>query len=79
VVITDPGTRAAIAAPGAEILAKTGHQPFVTQAPVHIAICLCPEIYRARYRESDKSRAVCDWEDGKFWETRSGTSTPGRR
>ena len=69
VVITDPATRAAIAAPGEEILARSGHKPFVAQAPVHIAICVSPEIYRARYREPDKQRAVSDWDDEKLWET----------
>jgi nitroreductase len=69
VVITDPATRAAIAAPGAEMLAQSGHNNFVAQAPVHVAICVSPEIYRARYREPDKQRVVSDWEDDRLWET----------
>jgi nitroreductase len=69
VVVTDPATRAAIAAPGQEILARSGHQPFVGQAPVHIAICVSPEIYRARYREPDKQKVVSDLAEDKLWET----------
>jgi nitroreductase len=69
VVVTDSQTRAAIAAPGEEVLARSGHKQFVAQAPVHIAICVSPEIYRARYREPDKQAAVADWTEDELWQT----------
>lgn len=67
VVVTDAGTRAAIAAPGADVLATSGHHNFVAQAPVHVVICVGPEIYRARYREPDKMRVVAGMADEELW------------
>jgi nitroreductase len=69
VVVTDPQTRAAIAAPGDEVLIRSGHKQFVGQAPVHIAICVSPEIYRSRYREPDKQQAVGDATEEELWQT----------
>src|ERR1700753_2775462 len=54
VVIFDPATRRRIAAPADELVAMSGHHNFLAQAPVHIVVCVSPEIYRARYREPDK-------------------------
>lgn len=67
VVVTDDDTRAAIAQPHAETLARSGHHNFVAQAPVHIVVCVRPETYRARYREPDKQQAVADWTDERLW------------
>lgn len=67
VVVTDDETRAAIAAPAEDMLAESGHPNFVAQAPVHIALCVSPEVYRARYREPDKMKAIADWSDDDLW------------
>lgn len=68
VVVTDPDKRAAIAAPGDEMFAKTGRPNFVAQAPVHVIVCTNPEIYKSRYREADKMRVVGDMDEDKLWE-----------
>ncbi|MCE7010279.1 nitroreductase family protein [Kibdelosporangium philippinense] len=67
VVITEETTRNAIAKPSDELFAQSGHHNFVAQAPVHIAICVSPEIYRSRYREPDKMQAVSDVPDDDLW------------
>jgi nitroreductase len=67
VVVTDEATRHAIAAPGEEVLKKSGHKNFVAQAPVHIAICCNPEMYKSRYREPDKMRVVAGVSEEAVW------------
>lgn len=67
VVVTDAATRRTFAAPADDMLAQSGHKNFVEQAPVHVVICVSPEIYRARYREPDKMRVVADWADEELW------------
>lgn len=67
VVVTDDETRAKIAAPAEEVFAISGHHNFVAQAPVHIVVCVSPEIYRARYRQPDKMKVVADVEDDVLW------------
>lgn len=66
-VITDPGTREIIAAPGDAVLRKSGHKNFVRQAPVHIVICTNPEIYKSRYREPDKMQVRRRVDDETLW------------
>lgn len=67
VVVTDAGIRAAVAG-DEEMYARSGHPNFIAQAPVHVVVCTNPEIYRARYREPDKMRAVADLSDEDLWE-----------
>lgn len=67
VVVTDAATRRAIAAPSDELFAKSGHHNFVAQAPVHVVICARAETYKARYRESDKQRAVQGLDEDRLW------------
>jgi hypothetical protein len=46
----DPETRCRIAAPAQDVMSSSGHHTFVAQAPVHVVVCVSPEIYKARYR-----------------------------
>jgi nitroreductase len=56
VVVTDPERRRRIAelADEAEYVAA-GFDPWISRAPVHVAVCVREERYRERYREPDKS------------------------
>jgi nitroreductase len=67
VVVTDDATRAAVAAPAQETLDISGHHNFVAQAPVHVVVCVSPEVYRARYREADKMAVRADIGDEELW------------
>jgi nitroreductase len=67
VVVTSATTRATIAAPAQETLDISGHHNFVAQAPVHVVICVSPEVYRSRYREPDKMTVVADTDDEQLW------------
>jgi nitroreductase len=67
VVVTDASKRNAIAAPGDDTVAVSGHHNFVAQAAVHVVICVSDEIYRSRYRESDKMRVVADIDEDDLW------------
>lgn len=69
VVVTDEATRLELADMGAKTLAKSGHKNFVAQAPVHVTVCVGPEIYKARYRESDKMAVVADIPEDELWQT----------
>ncbi|REH36171.1 nitroreductase [Kutzneria buriramensis] len=69
VVVTDDATRQKLASTGEETLAKSGHKNFVAQAPVHVAICVSPEIYKSRYRESDKMAVVSELTEDELWHT----------
>jgi nitroreductase len=55
IVITDPATRAALAevAGESEYVAK-GLDPWISSAPVHVAVCTREADYHERYREDDK-------------------------
>jgi nitroreductase len=68
VVITADATREAIAAPADRMFAKSGHKNFVRQARVHIAICTNPDIYKSRYRESDKMKVRAKVDDDRLWQ-----------
>ena len=67
VVVTDPAVRGTIAAPSQEMLDISGHHNFVAQAPVHVVVCVSPEVYRSRYREPDKMTVIADWDDSQLW------------
>lgn len=67
VVVTDPATRAAIAAPAQETVDISGHHNFVAQAPVHVVVSVSPEVYRSRYREADKMTVVGAMDDEDLW------------
>lgn len=67
VVITDRATREAIAAPAQPTLDISGHHNFVAQAPVHVVVCVSPEVYRSRYREADKMTVRADIADEELW------------
>ncbi len=55
VVITDDGTRAAVAAlADEESYVATGFDPWISRAPALIVVCVSEEAYRSRYREPDK-------------------------
>lgn len=68
VVVTDASKRKAIAAPGDETVAASGHHNFVAQAPVHVVVCVSDEIYRSRYREGDKMRVVSEIDEDELWQ-----------
>lgn len=55
VVVTDPGTRTAIAglADEPEYVAA-GFDPWISKAPAHIVISVSEKVYRDRYSEPDK-------------------------
>jgi nitroreductase len=67
VVVTDPGVRKVIAEPAQEIMDISGHHNFVAQAPVHVVVCVSPEVYRSRYREPDKMTVVGDVDEDQLW------------
>jgi nitroreductase len=67
VVVTDPQTRATIAEPAQETLERSGHHNFVAKAPVHVVVCVSPDIYRSRYREPDKMAVRADIDDDALW------------
>lgn len=55
VVITDPGTRKAIAQLAAEDeYVEAGFDPWISRAPVHVVVCVREATYHERYQESDK-------------------------
>ncbi len=56
VVVTDADRRRRIAelADEAAYVAR-GFDPWISRAPVHVVVCVSEELYRARYREPDKS------------------------
>lgn len=67
VVVTDAETRRRIAAPSERVMKTSGHHNFVAQAPVHVVVCASAEIYKARYRESDKQRVVSKVDEDALW------------
>lgn len=54
VVITDPAARARIAAIAEPPYLEMGFQPWISQAPVHIALGIREASYHERYQEPDK-------------------------
>ncbi|MFP3914383.1 MAG: nitroreductase family protein [Actinomycetota bacterium] len=55
VVVTDPDTRAAIAAAaGEEEYVARGFDPWISRAPAHLVLCMSEDAYHRRYRMEDK-------------------------
>ena len=55
VVVTEPGTRKAIAELGDEAhYVASGMPPWMSTAPVHVVVCVREDDYHERYREPDK-------------------------
>ena len=70
VVVTERATREALAGgeAGAERMRTRGMQPFAHQSPAQIAICVCPDMYKGRYREEDKARLRGALDDDVLWQ-----------
>ncbi len=55
VVVTDAGRRAEIARiAGEPAYVEKGFEPWLSDAPVHIVVCVSEQAYHDRYREPDK-------------------------
>ncbi|MGW8955583.1 nitroreductase family protein [Streptomyces sp. NPDC055709] len=67
VVVVDHKTRQRIAARSQEMFDISGLHNFVAQAPVHVVLCVSPEVYRARYREPDKMKVRARIDDDALW------------
>lgn len=68
VVVTDPDRRAALAvAAGEPEYVARGFDPWISTAPVLIAICVSPDRYRLRYSESDKRDSDLSWTVPYWW------------
>ncbi len=68
VVVTDPDRRAALAvAAGEPEYVARGFDPWISTAPVLIAICVSPDRYRLRYSESDKRDSDRSWTVPYWW------------
>lgn len=67
VVVFDDETRQKIAAPAQDVVAVSGHHNFLAQARVHVVVCVSPEVYRSRYRESDKMQVRREVDDDALW------------
>jgi nitroreductase len=68
--VTDPDTIRSLAlACGEQDYVDRGFDPWLSTAGQHLAICVEPDLYRARYAEDDKDPAVLEaipwwWVDG---------------
>ena len=71
VVVTDRGTRKAIAELGNEAhYVASGMSPWVSTAPIHIVVCVRENDYHDRYREADKlpdEGTEIDWPVPYWW------------
>jgi nitroreductase len=70
VVVTDPERRRQIAAlAGEPEYVEQGFDPWISRAPVHVVVCVSEELYRARYREPDKSPdgSEMEWPVPYWW------------
>ena len=71
VVVTEPGTRKAIAELGDEAhYVASGMPPWMSTAPVHVVVCVREDDYHERYREPDKlteEGAEIDWPVPYWW------------
>lgn len=68
VVVTDPDRRAALAlAAGEPGYIARGFDPWLSSAPVLVAICVSPDRYRNRYSESDKRDSDLSWTVPYWW------------
>lgn len=75
VVVTNPDRRAQVAEiVGQRRYTATGHEPFVSGAPVQIVVCTSEQLYHDRYREPDKLRpdgSEIEW-PVPYWHTDAG-------
>ncbi len=75
IAVTEPSTRGRIAQIAGEAwYLRSGHHPFLSEAPVHLVLCASEEAYRERYRESDKRKPgepEKDWPI-PYWHTDAG-------
>lgn len=72
VVVQDAGRRAAIAALSSEEQwTRKGYPAWLSGAPVHVIVCVEPEVYRERYAEPDKSTALKEWQV-PYWHVDGG-------
>jgi len=71
VVVTDPGTRAAIAELGDEAhYVASGMPPWMSTAPLHVVVCVRENNYHERYQEADKltdEGAEINWPVPYWW------------
>jgi nitroreductase len=71
VVVTEPGTRKAIAELGDEAhYVASGMTPWMSTAPVHLVVCVREDDYHERYREPDKLNSdgtEIDWPVPYWW------------
>jgi FMN reductase [NAD(P)H] len=71
VVVTDAGTRKAIAELGNEPhYVASGMSPWMSTAPVHVVVCVREDDYHDRYREPDKltdEGTEMDWPVPYWW------------
>ncbi|MDH3462209.1 MAG: nitroreductase family protein [Acidimicrobiia bacterium] len=70
VVVTDPNTRAEIAAlAGEEAYVESGFDPWISRAPAHIVLSVNEQAYHDRYREVDKLQdgKEIDWPVPYWW------------
>ena len=72
VVVTDPQTRAEIAALASEpAYVSRGFEPWLSRAPVHIVVCTSPQAYLDRYAAPDKAGSVLagggEWPVPYWW------------
>jgi nitroreductase len=71
VVVTEPGTRKAIAELGDEAhYVASGMPPWMSTAPVHLVVCVREDDYHERYREPDKltgEGSEIDWPVPYWW------------
>lgn len=77
VAVTDDALRARIAEiAGEPWYVGTGHEPFMSRAPLHVVICTSEAIYHRRYNEPDK-KAKGQEEIGwpiPYWHTDAGAA-----
>jgi len=71
VIVTDTDTRAKIAVLAQEQeYVKLGHEPWISQAPVHVVVATREESYHERYRRPDKldeSGEEVEWRVPWWW------------
>lgn len=71
VLVTDEGTRAAIASlAGEDAYVAAGFDPWISRAPAHLVVCVSEAAYHARYGEPDKLGAdgqEIDWPVPFWW------------
>jgi nitroreductase len=70
VVVTDPAIRARIAELAEPVYLEAGFEPWISAAPVHIAIGIREDSYHERYQQPDKLNAngeEDDWPVPYWW------------